>query len=91
MTPLFLLLINTGEVEELYQQTKPIEYNVNSSEENVFTKSELFSIIFQDIVDTYSIPREATREIVRLFKSMLDDNLKSNMISSSKYHPTCLL
>ncbi|KAG2190272.1 hypothetical protein INT46_010594 [Mucor plumbeus] len=62
------------------EQAEPLKYNICSSEANIFTKSELFSMVFQDITNTYSIPREATREIVRLFKSMLEDNLLSNNV-----------
>ena len=67
------------------EQAEPLKYNICSSEANIFTKSELFSMVFQDITNTYSIPREATREIVRLFKSMLEDNLLSNNVPLGKY------
>lgn len=67
-------------------QPEPLVYDVHSSETNVFTKSELYSMAFQDVVDTYAISREATREIVHIFKSMLQDNLTSNNIPLGKYN-----
>ena len=63
------------------QQEPPLLFNVSSSKSQGFTKSQLFSLVFQDIiVDTYAIPREAAREITRLFESMLQDNLNSNNV-----------
>lgn len=67
-------------------QPEPLVYDVHSSETNVFTKSELYSMAFQDVADTYyAISRGATREIVHIFKSMLQDNLTSNNVPLGKH------
>lgn len=50
-----------------------------------FSKTQLFSMKFNEIVDTYSIPREAGREIVYLVRSMLKTNACESCISSGVY------
>lgn len=62
------------------QQEPSLLFNISSSESQGFAKSQLFSLVFQDIGDTYDIPREAAREITRLFESMLQYNLNSNNV-----------
>lgn len=56
------------------EEGKAHVYNLNTN--NDFDESELNTIKFREIVDTYSIPREATRELVYLFRTILKNNLK---------------
>lgn len=51
----------------------------------MFTKSELYTMVFQNTIDTYGVPREATREFVRLNNSIAQDNLKANNVPLGKY------
>lgn len=41
-----------------------------------FDETELNSIQFMDIVETYGISREASRELIYLFRTILQNNLK---------------
>lgn len=50
-----------------------------------FDESELNSIMFREIVDTYSISREATRELVYLFRTILKNNLEGAEFKNGKY------
>lgn len=55
----------------------PIAYNVKSSDQNLFTNTELNSIQLRDICDTYGIPREAQRELVYLMRTIIKNNEES--------------
>lgn len=66
----------------------PIVYNVKSSDSANFNNSELGSIQFRDICDTYSIPREGQRELIYLFRTMLkinEDSYKANPLGMYLY------
>jgi hypothetical protein len=60
----------------------PIVHNVKSTDENVFTNTELNSIQFKDICDTFSISREAQRELVYLIRTIIKNNEQD-----SRAHP----
>jgi hypothetical protein len=40
---------------------------------------------FRDIIDTYGIPREASREIILLVKSILKDNIRNDCVQLGKH------
>lgn len=49
-----------------------------------FDETELNSIQFMDIIDTYAIPREASRELIYLFRTILQNNLKGAEFKNGK-------
>ncbi|KAL0582257.1 hypothetical protein ABG067_007898, partial [Albugo candida] len=53
-------------------QTRVYNLHTNTS----FDETELNSIQFREIIDAYSIPREASRELVYLFRTILKNNLE---------------
>jgi hypothetical protein len=61
-------------MEQVEDGGTPIIHNVRSTDENAFTSTELNSIQFKDICDTFSISREAQRELVYLIRTIIKNN-----------------
>ena len=51
-----------------------------------FDETELNSIKFMEIVETYAIPREASRELIYLFRTVLQNNLNGAEFKNGKHH-----
>ena len=56
----------------------------NFGDDPCFDETELNSIKFMEIVETYGIGREATREFVYLFNTVLQNNLKGAKFENGK-------
>lgn len=50
-----------------------------------FDETELNSIQFMDIIETYGISREASRELIYLFRTILQNNLKGAEFKNGNY------
>lgn len=61
-------------IDQANERDEPLVYNLCQTEANTFNDSELFSLVHQDIIDTYAIPREAVRETVRMVSSIVQRN-----------------
>ena len=53
-------------------------------ENPTFDETELNSIMLMDIIDTYAISREATRELVYFIRTVLQNNLKDAKLNNGK-------
>lgn len=49
-----------------------------------FNETELNSIQFREIIDTYAIPREASRKLIYLFQTIMRNNLEGAEFKSGK-------
>jgi hypothetical protein len=49
-----------------------------------FDETELNSIQFQEIINTYAISREASRELIYLFRTILKNNLEDAEFKNGK-------
>ncbi|KAL0582302.1 hypothetical protein ABG067_007839, partial [Albugo candida] len=58
-----------------------IIYNVTSAGVNTFTETELNSIQFSDICDTYGVSREAARELMVVCYSMVKMKLNVPIVN----------
>lgn len=74
------------------EDVEPLVFDVKQSVSGDYSKTELFSMKFNEIVDTYSIPREAGREIVHLVRSIVEANECKTCDNIGNYEiQTCLI